>query len=113
MLNNLRRLAAIACSLFAGAVAAQAYPTKPITMIVPFTAGGPTDTVARSLGQAMGKTSRADRGYGKRGRRRRHGRRNARQERGARRIHNLVASHRHVDRACAVSQARIQPANRF
>ena len=56
MLNNLRRLTAIACSIFAGAVAAQTYPTKPITMIVPFTAGGPTDTVARSLGQAMGKT---------------------------------------------------------
>lgn len=55
MTNSLRCLAAIAFSLSAGAVAAQAYPTKPITMIVPFTAGGPTDTVARSLGQAMGK----------------------------------------------------------
>jgi tripartite-type tricarboxylate transporter receptor subunit TctC len=31
------------------------YPTKPITMMVPFAAGGPTDTVARSLAQAMGK----------------------------------------------------------
>jgi len=36
-------------------VQAQAYPTKPIQMIVPFTAGGPTDTVARSLAQAMSK----------------------------------------------------------
>lgn len=36
-------------------VAAQNYPTKPITVIVPFSAGGPTDTVARSLGQAMNK----------------------------------------------------------
>ena len=27
---------------------------KPITIIVPFSAGGPTDTVARLLGQAMG-----------------------------------------------------------
>jgi tripartite-type tricarboxylate transporter receptor subunit TctC len=35
---------------------AQNYPTKNITMIVPFAAGGPTDTVARLLGQSMGKT---------------------------------------------------------
>ena len=30
------------------------YPAKAITVIVPFSAGGPTDTVARLLGQAMG-----------------------------------------------------------
>lgn len=34
-------------------VFAQAYPTKTITMIVPFSAGGPTDTVARLIGQSM------------------------------------------------------------
>ena len=34
---------------------AQNYPTKPVTLFVPFAAGGPTDTVARSLAQAMGK----------------------------------------------------------
>ena len=31
------------------------YPTKAITMVVPFTAGGPTDTLGRNLGVAMGK----------------------------------------------------------
>lgn len=35
-------------------VHAQQYPTKVITMIVPFTAGGPTDTVARLVAKAMG-----------------------------------------------------------
>lgn len=43
-----------ALGMAAGAQA-QTYPTKPVTLMVPFTAGGPTDTVARSLAQAMSK----------------------------------------------------------
>ncbi len=39
-----------------GPAQAQAYPTKPITLVVPFAAGGPTDVVARVIGQAMTKT---------------------------------------------------------
>ena len=35
---------------------AQTYPTKPITMIVPFAAGGPTDTVARTVAALMSKS---------------------------------------------------------
>ena len=34
----------------------QTYPTRPITMIVPFAVGGPTDTIARIMGERMGKT---------------------------------------------------------
>ncbi len=33
--------------------AEQAYPSRPITMIVPFAAGGPTDTIARTLAEHM------------------------------------------------------------
>jgi tripartite-type tricarboxylate transporter receptor subunit TctC len=39
----------------AGPAFAQAYPTKPITMIVPFAAGGPTDLMARIVGERMSK----------------------------------------------------------
>ena len=38
-----------------GAAAADEYPSKPITIIVPFAAGGPTDKVARDLGEALRK----------------------------------------------------------
>ena len=31
----------------------QAYPTRPITMVVPFPAGGPTDTVGRIVAERM------------------------------------------------------------
>ncbi len=36
-----------------GIAAAQTYPTRPITMIVPFPAGGATDTLARFLAEQM------------------------------------------------------------
>jgi tripartite-type tricarboxylate transporter receptor subunit TctC len=45
-------VAATAVALPLGA-AAQAYPAKPITIVVPFSAGGTTDILARIVGQAM------------------------------------------------------------
>ena len=47
-------VAAVAASLtMAGAVWAQDYPSRQITMVVPFSAGGPTDTVARLVAEKM------------------------------------------------------------
>jgi len=37
-------------------VQAQDYPTNPVTVIVPFAAGGPTDTVTRLVAESMSKT---------------------------------------------------------
>jgi len=48
--------AAAALGLVAGVATAQPYPSRPITLIVPFAAGGPTDVVARIVGEHMSKT---------------------------------------------------------
>jgi tripartite-type tricarboxylate transporter receptor subunit TctC len=47
--------ALVAFALATPQALAQGYPTKPVALLVPFAAGGPTDTVARSLAQSMGK----------------------------------------------------------
>ena len=50
----------IACVVLLGvsptATSAQDYPNKVITMVVPFAAGGPTDTVARLIAAPQSKT---------------------------------------------------------
>src|ERR1041384_1331466 len=40
----------------AGAAAAQNYPTRPITMVIPFAAGGPTDVLGRVVAAKMGES---------------------------------------------------------
>jgi tripartite-type tricarboxylate transporter receptor subunit TctC len=42
-------------ALFSVVGYAQTYPSKPISLVVPFVAGGPTDRVARDLAEAMRK----------------------------------------------------------
>ena len=50
-----KTLLATLIALAAGAALAD-YPDKPVTIVVPFTAGGPTDKVARDLAEAMRKS---------------------------------------------------------
>ncbi|MGC4076733.1 MAG: tripartite tricarboxylate transporter substrate-binding protein [Rubrivivax sp.] len=49
-----KTLFAVAAATIAAAASA-AYPDKPITVVVPFAAGGPTDKVARDLAEALRK----------------------------------------------------------
>ena len=52
--NPLRRtLLALALPLVVGSAFAQAWPSKPITLIVPFPPGGPTDVASRIVAQKM------------------------------------------------------------
>lgn len=53
---RIHKAIAVIAVLWSGAAAAQSYPTHPITMIVPFAAGGPTDIIARIVGENMAKT---------------------------------------------------------
>ena len=50
-----RLLTAVTLATMALGASAQNYPEKPITIVVPFAAGGPTDKVARDLAEAIRK----------------------------------------------------------
>jgi len=51
----MKKLLAAALAVLSFAAVAQTYPSKPVTIVVPFVAGGPTDRVARDLAEAMRK----------------------------------------------------------
>jgi len=55
-MKNIALALAAAAGLAATGAQAQDYPTRPITMIVPFAAGGPTDVVARIVTDHMSRT---------------------------------------------------------
>jgi tripartite-type tricarboxylate transporter receptor subunit TctC len=56
MRKSLIAIALAAACTFAADAAAQTFPSRPITIIVPFAAGGPSDVLARVLGERMRAT---------------------------------------------------------
>jgi tripartite-type tricarboxylate transporter receptor subunit TctC len=55
MLKKILCTTTMVCTLLATAASAQPFPTKPITLICPFSAGGSTDVVLRAIAPALGK----------------------------------------------------------
>src|SRR3954463_2775367 len=53
------RLIAFVFTFVSTVVAAQDYPTKPVIIVVPAAAGGPTDTLTRVLAQSMGNAMKS------------------------------------------------------
>jgi tripartite-type tricarboxylate transporter receptor subunit TctC len=56
----MRRLASaaagLALTLLGSSLQAQTYPSRPITMVIPFAAGGPTDVIGRIVGEQMSRS---------------------------------------------------------
>ena len=52
-MSRIVRIAALCAALVAGPATAQPYPNKLVRIIVPFPAGGPTDVMARIIGQKL------------------------------------------------------------
>jgi tripartite-type tricarboxylate transporter receptor subunit TctC len=55
MLNKLSCAAVGALLTLSGTAVAQNFPTHPMTMVIPFAAGGPQDALGRIMGQRMGE----------------------------------------------------------
>src|SRR3989440_6740193 len=53
--GEMKRLifAGLAAVMLAGGAQAQSYPARPITIVVPFAAGGATDAIARAISERM------------------------------------------------------------
>ena len=55
-IKTIARASILAISVFGGSAMAQAWPTKTISLVVPFPAGGTTDVLARAVGAELSKS---------------------------------------------------------
>ena len=99
---------------FAAPASAQDYPTRPITLVVPFPAGGGNDALARIVAEKMSRTLGQQVVVENRARRRRHRRHPRGREGRAGRLHDPAHLHRHArDQSDALSQRRLRSAQGF
>ena len=104
-MRKLSLAVAFATLALTSAAAAQGYPNRPVTFIVPYGAGGPVDALARALERADARRARPADRHRERHRRQRHHRR---RPRGACRAGRLHGQHRQL--AVAHHQRRdLQP----
>ncbi len=98
----------IALALAPIAAMAQGYPDRPITIVVPFSAGGPTDTVTRLVAEAMSRDLGQQILVENVTRRRRDARCGTGRQGGSRRLHAALTPYRHGHVGHAVSKTSFQ-----